>query len=104
MRTKMRDTLLFRAFILALLINALASGAGMLGEMAKPLRILGYVAQAVAAPPAFLIGRFIRPDGSSLIAVVTAGVEGLIFSIVFYTAVIWFVLVFLDRSRQSQTN
>ncbi len=104
MRTKMRETLLFRAFIFSLLINALASGAGMLGEMAKPLRILGYLAQAVAAPPAFLIGWLIRPRTSSFIAIVGAGIEGLLFSIFFYTTVVWLLLLFLDRSRHSETD
>lgn len=100
MGTKMRDTLLFRAFVFSLMINALASGAGMFGNIAKPLGFLGYLAQAIAAPPAFLIGWLIRPRTSSLIEIIGAGLEGLAFSIIFYTVLLWILLLLLNRSGQ----
>lgn len=103
MSTKMRNTLLFKAFLFSLLINALASGAGMLGNMAKPLHFLGYLAQAIAAPPAFLIAWLIRPRSSSLAAIVVAGVEGLIFSIAFYTVIVWSLLLLTDRSSHPRS-
>lgn len=104
MSTKMRDTLLFKAFVFSLMMNALASVAGVLGNMAKPLQFLGYLAQAIAAPPAFVIGWLIRPRTSSLIAIVAAGIEGLAFSVVFYTAIFWVGLVLLNRSGGTEAG
>lgn len=104
MRLKLRETLLFKALVLSLLINALASGAGMLGSLSKPLQFLDYVARAITAPPAFLIGWLIRPKASSLISIVVAGTEGLIFSIVFYTFVLWLLLLLMNRSRQPDAD
>ena len=104
MRTKMRDTLLFRAFTLSLLINALAGGAGMLSDVARPLRFLSYLAQVIAALPAFVIGWLIKPHSFSLIAIVLAGVEGLIFSVVFYTALLWLMLLWLNRSGKVKAD
>jgi hypothetical protein len=96
--------LLFRSFVISLLINALMSGAGTLSEFAKPLSFLGYIAQGVAAPSAFLVGRWIRPQSQSLLAIVFAGVEGLLFSLVFYTLVVWLVLTLWIRFTAPRTT
>jgi hypothetical protein len=108
-RTRIQTTpsagrLLFRAFVLSLLLNALMSGAGTLSEFAKPLSFLGYISQAIAAPSAFLVGHWIRPSRQSLLAIVTAGIEGFLFSLIFYTIVAWIALTLWLRYTASKAD
>jgi hypothetical protein len=94
--------LVFKAFLFSLMLNSVMSISGYLGNSAKPLAFLGYLAQAIGAPTALLIGRLIKPSGKSLVGIAVAGVEGLVCNIVLLTLLTWLALVLLERRHAAR--
>ena len=104
MTSSIRDSLLFKAIVISININALMILLGVVGNAVKPLWILVKVSSAIAAPTGFLIGRLIQPRAHSIAAIVTASIEGLICSIALYTLVVWGVLIFVARRKSSKNS
>jgi hypothetical protein len=97
------DRPLRKAFGISIVINGLMGLSGALGN-ALGLSGFSYISGAIAAPTAFLIGRMVKPSGQSIVEVAFAGVKALAFSIVFYTVVLWLLLLLWPRLRPSKTG
>ena len=91
------------ALTISLVINALMIFMGIAAGMVQPLSILGKVSDWIAAPTGFLIGSLIRPKTPSATSVISASLAGFVFSIVFYAAIAWLVLILMASRRQVQS-
>jgi hypothetical protein len=99
-----RDRLFFKAIVISANLNALMIVMGTVGNAVKPLSVLARISDGIAAPTGFLLGWLIRPRVQSLPAIVMAGIEGLIGSVVLYTLVAWIVLLFVVRRGSSKSS
>ncbi len=66
MSTSIRKSLLFKAVIVSVNLNALMILLGMIGNFVKSLSVLGAVSKVIAAPPGFLMaGLLLHPRANS---------------------------------------
>jgi hypothetical protein len=103
MTSNFRASLLFKAIVISVNLNALMILLGTIGNVVKGLSILAKISNLIAAPIGFLLGWLIHPTGHSLAGIVIAALEGMIASFAFYTLVAWIVLRFA-ANRVSKKN
>ena len=96
-----RVWLLRNALLVSVAIIGLMLVLGTMASLVRPLSWLGNISALLAAPPAFLVGRLLRPSGRSVVGFVAAEAGALIASIVFYALAAWIVLLCLSLRRSS---
>jgi hypothetical protein len=104
MKTNFRKSLLFKALLISMSVNALMIFVGTVGDLVKPLSWLTKLSGMIAAPPGFLIRLLIQPNLHSLATIVAAMIEGLFGSIIFYTVAAWIVLRLLALRRAPEID
>src|ERR1700722_15703199 len=104
MRTSVRKSLLFKAVIVSINLNALMILLGMIGNFVKSLSVLGAVSKVIAAPPGVLMRLLLHPRANSPVAIVAVMFGGLVVSIIFYPVIAWIVLRLMAYRRSSKTE
>ena len=106
MSNKPRNHALRNALTVSLALNGFMALSGMVASAVNSLSGLSKVSDVIAAPTGYLVGWLIQPKTHSAGALIAAALEGLIFSVAFYTALIWAVLKLIAylRSRPKSSG
>ena len=86
-----------KAIGISVVINSIMMLTGMLSNVTKSLRWLGWISDAIAAPPGLIIRSIIHLGGHSLQAYVIEASGAFLCSIFFYAVFAWIVLLLLAR-------
>ena len=103
MGLKFRGRLLFKAFIISLILNSGLAFLAFYDNAQKP-SVLTRIADAVAAPPGVIANFIFAPKQHSYPAFVKAVVGALLCSVVFYAVVTWAVLILVSYLRSRATH
>jgi len=99
-----RSSRWMKAFGLSVAINSIMILTGMLSNVTKPMRWLGWISDAIAAPPGLIIRSIMHLGGQSIQAYVIEAIGAFLCSIVFYTVFVWIVLLLLASRSSSREN
>jgi hypothetical protein len=101
-----RRRLLTQALVLSGLLNTLMVALPALVVGQKSKMIFGSISDAIAAPTGIITGTAFAPKQHTSAAFVFAALESLVFSFLFYLAVLWLVLecFYRVKIRLQRTN
>jgi hypothetical protein len=93
-----------KAIGISVVINSLMMLTGMLSSVTKSLRWLGWISDAIAAPPGLIIRSIMHLGGQSIQAYVIQAIGAFLCSIVFYAVFAWIVLLLLAHRSSSREH
>lgn len=101
MSMRLRAGLLVKAIGISICLNSVMIVAGVIGDSVKALSWVGWISNAIAAPPGLIIRLVIHLGGHSVSAYIMEAIGAVVCSIAFYAILAWVILLFVARRETS---
>jgi hypothetical protein len=95
-----RNWIFRRAIAVAIVLTAVMAVCGTIANLVRPLSWLHYVSLVIAFPPSLIVRHLLSINGGSMAGVIVAELEGVVFTLIFYTLLA--AVVFWAMNRQTQ--